>query len=329
MSDWADGVLGTAAAGAAGGLPGIALSVGGRILGGLFGKRSADNQAAQNAALQREFAQNSIRWRVADAKAAGVHPLFAMGGPSATYSPAPITTHMADAISGAGQDLSRAVTAQASQPERQILQHQLVQSQASASRDFAMASYYRSLEARNIQSLNNAAPIPMEDIQDPGDQVRAARWASYSAPTAGVVAPSASPRSGVPDRVVPKPDEVVSPRSGDPGVSAGSHTSSQEVILPNGVPMLVPRTNDMDVPYSVQAYYILANIQRYGSDWPARALGLRKFGWTMEEAVSALQSRAKDADRSISEFSVPLPSVRSRHNPYADAYRNWQKGAFR
>lgn len=38
-------------------------------------------------ALQREFAQNGIRWRVEDAKAAGLHPLAALGAAGAMYSP--------------------------------------------------------------------------------------------------------------------------------------------------------------------------------------------------------------------------------------------------
>lgn len=39
-------------------------------------------------ALQREFAQQGIRWRVEDAKAAGIHPLAAVGASGASYSPA-------------------------------------------------------------------------------------------------------------------------------------------------------------------------------------------------------------------------------------------------
>lgn len=38
-------------------------------------------------AVQREFAQHGIRWRVEDAKAAGLHPLFALGGGGASYTP--------------------------------------------------------------------------------------------------------------------------------------------------------------------------------------------------------------------------------------------------
>lgn len=41
----------------------------------------------QNIALQREFAQNSIQWRVNDAKLAGLHPLAALGASGTSYTP--------------------------------------------------------------------------------------------------------------------------------------------------------------------------------------------------------------------------------------------------
>lgn len=53
------------------------------------GKRAQGNFEAQMA-MAREFAQNGIRWKVEDAKAAGIHPLFALGGNTATYSPGAI-----------------------------------------------------------------------------------------------------------------------------------------------------------------------------------------------------------------------------------------------
>lgn len=51
-------------------------------------KRGQVEQAnAQNYAMQKEFAQHGIRWRVEDALAAGLHPLAAIGGSGASASP--------------------------------------------------------------------------------------------------------------------------------------------------------------------------------------------------------------------------------------------------
>lgn len=62
---------------------GAAASIGSALLN----KNSADNSSKKNAELQREFAQNSISWRVQDAKNAGIHPLYALGASTVSAQP--------------------------------------------------------------------------------------------------------------------------------------------------------------------------------------------------------------------------------------------------
>lgn len=98
------------------------LSAGLSLAGGLLGKSSADsardqtyNLAQQNMAMQREFAQNGIQWRVDDAKKAGIHPIYALGGPGASFSPVSASftgdTSLPNALAATGQDVSRAISA--------------------------------------------------------------------------------------------------------------------------------------------------------------------------------------------------------------------------
>lgn len=75
---------------------------------------------AQNIANQKEFAQQGIRWKVADAQAAGLHPLAALGAQTSSFSNVvggnydiPKTD-----FGGMGQDIGRAITAGSSQTER-------------------------------------------------------------------------------------------------------------------------------------------------------------------------------------------------------------------
>lgn len=83
-----------------------ALSIGSQLLGGWLGRESVEDQQNANLANQREFAQHGIRWRVADAKAAGLHPVYALGGAGAAYSPQPIIVDpVAEAISRMGQQM--------------------------------------------------------------------------------------------------------------------------------------------------------------------------------------------------------------------------------
>lgn len=96
MFEWL-GPLGSFLGGAgqfAGGLSGIFSRGGGQYDNSTFYQnwRNADmawsrEQFDRTEALQREFAQNGIRWRVEDAKAAGLHPLAAIGAAGASYSP--------------------------------------------------------------------------------------------------------------------------------------------------------------------------------------------------------------------------------------------------
>lgn len=84
--------------------------------------RDAEDRAA---ALQREFAQHGIQWRVADAKAAGIHPVFSMSGGGAAYAPSPVTINapsVGDRFSRIGQHFSRAVEAQET-PEQKTSRH--------------------------------------------------------------------------------------------------------------------------------------------------------------------------------------------------------------
>lgn len=101
----------------------------------------------RNAALQRDFAQNGLKWRAQDAAAAGIHPLFAFGGGGATaapiqisgsgspyspqaspssYSPAggtpsgvPSFSNNMSGFQGLGQDLARAYAASQTASQRQ------------------------------------------------------------------------------------------------------------------------------------------------------------------------------------------------------------------
>lgn len=90
---------------------GPAIAAGGSLLSGIMGRESQEEHRAKNEALQREFAQNSVQWRVADAKKAGIHPLYAMGAPTMSPAVGVQADPLAASLSSMGQDVSRAMTA--------------------------------------------------------------------------------------------------------------------------------------------------------------------------------------------------------------------------
>lgn len=86
------------------------ISAGANLIGGIFGQSSSAKQAERQMDLQVDMAKRGVRWRVADAKAAGIHPLAALGAQTASFSPIPITGNDFGAgIAAAGQDISRAI----------------------------------------------------------------------------------------------------------------------------------------------------------------------------------------------------------------------------
>lgn len=99
-------------------------------------------EAMDNASLQRnieyerqkEFAQHGLRWKVEDARRAGIHPLAALGGTGSLYAPASTTfsgggsgPDYTGAFANAGQNVMRAVNATRTAEEREQAQIQSMQ----------------------------------------------------------------------------------------------------------------------------------------------------------------------------------------------------------
>lgn len=132
-----------------------------------FGARNAarESKKAAEAAVdhQREFAQHGVRWRVEDAKAAGVHPLFALGAQTPSFSPVQQSfdtgSGVADHLSRLGQDISRPVDATRTKGERVD------------ARMTALALQRGELENELLRSqiarLNQASNPPMPSTVDP------------------------------------------------------------------------------------------------------------------------------------------------------------------
>lgn len=94
------------------GIWGSLVSAGSNLLGGILGGNRQDAAADKQAALQKEFAQSGIQWKVKDAEAAGIHPLYALGANTVSYSPVSVGDGgIGKGLSDASQDLGRAAQA--------------------------------------------------------------------------------------------------------------------------------------------------------------------------------------------------------------------------
>lgn len=98
-----------------------ALSLGGKALDAYSAKENNETQlqiARENMALQREFAQSGVQWKVADAQKAGIHPLAALGANTTSFSPVSVGDLKGSNFGDMGQDLGRAVKAAMSDNDR-------------------------------------------------------------------------------------------------------------------------------------------------------------------------------------------------------------------
>lgn len=99
---------------------GALIGAGASLASSLLGKSASDKankqqmeMADKNIALQKEFAQSGIQWKTEDARKAGIHPLYALGANTVSFSPVSVGSSVPDfsGIASAGQDLGRAIDA--------------------------------------------------------------------------------------------------------------------------------------------------------------------------------------------------------------------------
>lgn len=207
----------------------LAVAAGVGFLGNMIGghqDRQADKGAAQaareaearNTEMQREFAQQGVRWKVDDAKAAGIHPLYALGAQTSSFSPVSVgdtrTSSPGQAFRDSGQDISRAIQATRTADERKLADIQL----ASARLDVEGKALDNQIRASQLQKMNSPAavgpalPSPMDSHIIPG-QGNAVRV---------------------------KPSEVYASERGRPGIQSGMINSLQYTREANGNIAIVP-----------------------------------------------------------------------------------------
>lgn len=237
------------------------------VVGSLIGAKSQKSANESNEALQREFAQNGISWKVEDAKRAGLHPLYAIGGAGATYTPS-----AQPLFNGAelGQNLSRAAQAFSTAEEQKIKAANLKALEAQAERDFAAASAYRSEAARLGQSQTppfSRADLDWFDAKGMGNPQVAQSFAVANPAIQEKPLPVAGPNYLT--------DDV------KPGFQRFNTAVAGEVILPSSNSMS-EAVESMENP-AIQLWIIAENLKHYGPGAERKLkalLGDRYKWWT-------------------------------------------------
>lgn len=142
------------------------LSLAGGILDNIVGadnankeRQSQQGMAQDNINMQREFAKHGVRWKVEDAKAAGIHPLAALGAQTHSFSPVTIGSggeHTPTNFREMGQDISRAIDKTRTAEEAAVAKIQLAQAEA------GLESQHldNQIKATQLKKLQNGPAFP-------------------------------------------------------------------------------------------------------------------------------------------------------------------------
>lgn len=214
---------------------------GASLLGGLMGRESSRSSANRNVDLQREFAQHGIRWRVEDAKQAGIHPLYALGASTHSFSPISVSDPLGPAIASAGQDLSRAFEATRTGQERNVLDTLKAQ-ESIAIRQLDRERIHDDREERRLQSqLANDAVQRMYWLS----QMRRNEQQRGPGMPEAVAGGVSGPREG---SIKYKPAEITSRAPGEPFRTAGTAPFFTRTEVAPGVFFDVPNPEVMQDP---------------------------------------------------------------------------------
>lgn len=247
---------------ALGGPIGAAIGAVGGLAGGLLSSSSNKNMVQKQLDLQRDLALNSISYKVADAKRAGIHPLYALGAPSMGISPIAIEDKLGPALADASQNIGSTISKMQRQDATTMdqLNMQLLKSQIAESD--ARRGLLDSEAARNRQSLISHGPAPEMEVPESGQ-----------VPIRG---------AGL---IKTKPAEVVSGKIGWPEASAGINPYYEEREIGNGLKMMVPRGEGdsieeilSEMSYPAYLGLLMQNERIYGKGWMKDYMNTRFFG---------------------------------------------------
>lgn len=198
---------------------GIASGIG-SLIGANNSSASAEAINQANYEHQKEFAQNGIRWKVADAKAAGLHPLAALGAQTPGYTPSAVVGDAPDFsfLRDIGQDVGRAIDAKSTAAERAANKAKIDQGTNLELEGKALDNDYKRALIRG-ETQDQALRLANAAVR--------ASWSQQLPPPMPSLAPDGSLMSGQGNAtsfggIGSKPAEIVINEPGRPGQERGS-----------------------------------------------------------------------------------------------------------
>lgn len=231
-----------------GSFAGSLVGAGASLAGGMINATASKSIAREQMALQREFAQNGIQWKVEDAKKAGLHPLYAIGASTATYTPvSQDSSAMGNAVADAGAYLGKAIDGATDKATRRALEQENLE-YARQQRELAMMK--SGADLMNAELVNRNLQLRNEE-QEMVNAQRAVGVSNNPARPIAVSTPMGEFNINNPDKrrytskisgngatamagVDLKPNPVVMTTPGNPAQGAGAHPDYELVRSDDG-----------------------------------------------------------------------------------------------
>lgn len=262
----------------AGAVAGGAMKMGGGLMDYFLEQKSFYDQMKQ----ARDFAQNSIQWRVRDAEKAGIHPLYALGAPTMSSFPMTMESHIGSGLQDMGQSVGDVVRRM--DPHETLmrgLEEELMR--ANIAKTEAEKAVADSEAEKNVRAYRSSIPY-----LDPQDVERSKAWI-YDGP---FEQHPDNPRFYNDRNPAPadgsfelKPQEVAPRSSGNRSSSAGENPGYEEIEFAPGFHMMVPRLQGESFPevweqmsLTDKAALLNRNSNIYGDGWFRKWLNLMKLG---------------------------------------------------
>jgi len=135
--------------------------------------REINNQqlglAREQMAAQEQFAKHGIRWRAEDAKAAGLHPLAALGGAGASYSPVAAILESPTAEGRQAGNMARALGAMGQNVHRAAMSTMSVEEKAAERlriESMDLDNELKRIQIRNLSGPSIPTPTPGQPQAD-------------------------------------------------------------------------------------------------------------------------------------------------------------------
>lgn len=241
------------------------IAAGSALAGGLLGDKKNRKAQRRELAAQKEFAQHGVRWRVEDAKAAGVHPLYALGAQLPSYSPVLSESAVGPALAEAGQSVARGIQATSTKYERELQALTLAELKSRIAETDARRMLLDAEAAKARQESGAAAPFPSALDE------YTALGGSFATLSGGVPGWDQG-------AVNPKGADVLSQSPQDSSTMAGYTPLWREYIIGEGRRIALPGGTGGDAAEVLEsigesipmmAMVFQENVRRYGPEWGA------------------------------------------------------------